>query len=657
MTLRIQVLILFLSFSITQSDLVTYHFQIRSIIGNPDGYPRPVITLCDNNGVWNRRRAFPAPLIRAHFGDQLEIHFTNLLRDQSTSIHFHGLHMYKNVWMDGVAMITQCPIYAGNTFTYRFNVTQVGTFWYHSHSHQQYADGLIGPMIIDPPRGEEDPIQMRYPYDSKSDYVIMIQEWYHESWQDIMAGYQGPYNSSYVYQPRYPWPPTSLLINGRGQFDCHTSNCTEEQKSNECNETLQCIPLRDSYYGHCNPSAYPQDQYLCHNGEYARLRLINAASGSPLRFWIDQHSLLIVARDSILIEPYEVSYIAISVGQRLDVIVKCNQDPRYKYMMYVSFPAEFVAGVNPDHWVSALFVYPNATNISSSQLNPTSNFTDNVLFEYQHMKPLNYSRKTSLPAVKRLRFDFSVIWNNSKDDALEEWQINNKTFVNPTNQPLLQTLYLGENLTLSLPPPRLGRLGNSYETHIEYLELGQIYEILMVNNDIQQHPFHLHGHTIEFIAAGTHENLTEKHYDICNEYKFNMLPVDFDRVLRPFDEETEILSVGDTFTVPRKGFVVFRFKADNPGPWLLHCHMEWHINPGLVVILSVGNNTLRSYQDLLPEPCLDQYPTCSQTKQQWRYYRSFPGSSASKFESFDRLTSRMGIIFFLFFSLYFVIWS
>ena len=629
--MKSSIFLLFLFALSSQCELIKYRFKIRSVIGNPDGYPRPVITIYSFNdtweGAWNRQRAFPAPLIRARQGDQLEIQYTNMLRDQSTSIHFHGLHMFKNPWMDGVAMITQCPIHIGHTFTYKFNLTQTGTYWYHSHSHQQYADGLIGPIIIDPPKGEDDPILIQYPYDPASDHLIMIQEWYHESWQDIMAGYQGPYNSSHLYRPRYPWPPTALLINGHGRFDCHTTDCTSPRPVNECHEELQCYPLRESYYGPCEIAAHDFDEFTCHNGQFARLRLINAASSAPLRFWIDQHSLLIVARDGIPVEPYEVPYIAIPVGQRLDVIVRCNQDPDYNYLIFVAFPANFVAGANPTDWVSALFAYPNATKMMYPQRTPSSNFTDDFLFEYKHLKPLNATRKKSPPAVKRLRYDFSVIWNNSINDALEEWQMNNKTFIAPKNQPLLQTIYFGDDLKSNLPVPTIGHLGSSYETYIEFLEVGQVYEILMVNNDIQQHPYHLHGYTVELISAGTLANLTSDHYDLCTEWKFDMVPVDFDRVLPPYDQEADILSIGDTFTVPRKGFVVFRFKADNPGPWLFHCHMEWHIDPGLVVIFSVGQDQGHSYKNLIPPPSVKEFPTCSQTKQQWPNYKSSFGVS------------------------------
>jgi len=39
----------------------------------------------------------------------------------------------------------------------------------------------------------------------------------------------------------------------------------------------------------------------------------------------------------------------------------------------------------------------------------------------------------------------------------------------------------------------------------------------------------------------------------------------------------------DTMMVAPAGYTVMRFKADNPGVWIMHCHMEWHITAGLTV--------------------------------------------------------------------------
>ena len=32
--------------------------------------------------------------------------------------------------------------------------------------------------------------------------------------------------------------------------------------------------------------------------------------------------------------------------------------------------------------------------------------------------------------------------------------------------------------------------------------------------------------------------------------------------------------------------VVFRFTTDNPGPWFLHCHIDWHLIEGLAIVFA-----------------------------------------------------------------------
>lgn len=41
----------------------------------------------------------------------------------------------------------------------------------------------------------------------------------------------------------------------------------------------------------------------------------------------------------------------------------------------------------------------------------------------------------------------------------------------------------------------------------------------------------------------------------------------------------------DTFVLRPDGYMVLRFRADNPGVWLFHCHIEWHIDQGLVATM------------------------------------------------------------------------
>jgi hypothetical protein len=37
----------------------------------------------------------------------------------------------------------------------------------------------------------------------------------------------------------------------------------------------------------------------------------------------------------------------------------------------------------------------------------------------------------------------------------------------------------------------------------------------------------------------------------------------------------------DVATLPGNGYLAIAFKKDNPGSWLLHCHIAWHASQGL----------------------------------------------------------------------------
>lgn len=93
---------------------VTYDFKVQWVGSNPDGaYEKPTMGI---NGHW------PVPPITANVGDTVVIHVTNQLGNQSTSLHFHGLFMNGTAQMDGPAMVNQCGIPPGSSFTYNFTV-------------------------------------------------------------------------------------------------------------------------------------------------------------------------------------------------------------------------------------------------------------------------------------------------------------------------------------------------------------------------------------------------------------------------------------------------------------------------------------------------------------------------------------------------------
>lgn len=93
---------------------VYLEWNITWVNAAPDGYERPVIGI---NNEW------PCPQVDVNVGDRLIVDVTNFLGNQSTAIHWHGLHQYTTGTMDGDAFVTQCPVPPGSTIRYDFTVS------------------------------------------------------------------------------------------------------------------------------------------------------------------------------------------------------------------------------------------------------------------------------------------------------------------------------------------------------------------------------------------------------------------------------------------------------------------------------------------------------------------------------------------------------
>jgi FtsP/CotA-like multicopper oxidase with cupredoxin domain len=99
-------------------------------------------------------------------------------------------------------------------------------------------------------------------------------------------------------------------------------------------------------------------------------------------------------------------------------------------------------------------------------------------------------------------------------------------------------------------------------------------DIIINNLDDGSHPFHLHGH--DFYVLKTYKS------DIgWGSFKDGAFPP----VSSP--ATTSILRK-DTIMVPRHGHAVIRFKADNEGLWMFHCHLLVHLGGGMAMGFQVG---------------------------------------------------------------------
>ncbi|SFJ51088.1 multicopper oxidase family protein [Thermoflavimicrobium dichotomicum] len=109
----------------------------------------------------------PGKTIQVEQGDKVRVHLKNQLK-KPVSIHWHGYPVPNT--MDGVPGMTQDPVEPGKSFTYEFEATVPGTFWYHSHfdSSNQVDQGLYGAFVVLPKQEDEK-------FDRE--YTLILDEW------------------------------------------------------------------------------------------------------------------------------------------------------------------------------------------------------------------------------------------------------------------------------------------------------------------------------------------------------------------------------------------------------------------------------------------------------------------------------------------------
>ena len=106
---------------------------------------------------------------------------------------------------------------------------------------------------------------------------------------------------------------------------------------------------------------------------------------------------------------------------------------------------------------------------------------------------------------------------------------------------------------------------------------GSYIFLQVINDDAVEHVFHLHGHTFWVLHAGKilHAPITRKSI------------VKFDNTQRfPRRDAIQVPPCsggkgGGGENGCLKGIVNLLIHFDNPGVWLFHCHIEWHMQAGL----------------------------------------------------------------------------
>lgn len=104
--------------------------------------------------AWTFNGTVPGPTLRVRVGDTVRIHFTNNL-DLRHSIHLHGLRY--TIENDGSQAYPASMPGPGQSYTYTYEATRPGLFYYHCHSSDgnhpisyHIQNGLFGAIIVYP---------------------------------------------------------------------------------------------------------------------------------------------------------------------------------------------------------------------------------------------------------------------------------------------------------------------------------------------------------------------------------------------------------------------------------------------------------------------------------------------------------------------------
>ncbi|KAK0488306.1 laccase lcc5, partial [Armillaria luteobubalina] len=272
-------------------------------------------------------------------------------------------------------------------------------------------------------------------------------------------------------------------------------------------------------------------------GTRYRIRMLNVGCDAAYTFSIDNHLMTIIEVDGVNHVPYTVDEIQIFAGQRYSFVLNADQDIGNYWIRAAPSvgPAGFAGGIN-----SAILRYSGAPVAEPSTVATTSVLAMNET----QLVPLENPGAPGSPVAggvdvaKNLAFAFSA----------GAFTVNGVTFVPPTTPVLLQLLSGAQNANDLLPQ------GSVYP-----LPLNATIEISMPGGVIGGgHPLHLHGHTFDVIrSAGS------------SVYNYKN-PVRRDVV--------NIGTTGDNVTI--------RFTTDNPGPWFLHCHIDWHLQAGFAIVFA-----------------------------------------------------------------------
>ncbi|KAK3984189.1 laccase-2 [Cladorrhinum sp. PSN332] len=279
-------------------------------------------------------------------------------------------------------------------------------------------------------------------------------------------------------------------------------------------------------------------------GKKYLIRLVNVAVDGVFQFSIDGHSLRVIGQDLVPLVPYDAESVELSVGQRVDVVVEASAAPG-NYWLRAGWINSCANNANPEG-MTGIVRYDAASTADPASVSTVVASTS----------CLGEPNERGVPAlgIDVENFGGGTTWENLgfTIDEYFKWTINTSSLILDWGEPTLEKIFAGEDIfpteynVVAVEPSGSGQ------------PEWQVLVIQDTSNIGISHPIHLHGHDFWVLAAETG--------------MFNGSTSGFN---------TANPSRRDTATLPGNGYLAIAFLLDNPGAWLVHCHIAWHASQGL----------------------------------------------------------------------------
>lgn len=310
------------------------------------------------------------------------------------------------------------------------------------------------------------------------------------------------------------------------------------------------------------------------------LRVVNVGMFVSQYVYIEDHEFVIVEIDGVYVEPKTVDSLYIAVAQRYGVLVKTKKNTEVKSFRFVNVIDRPMLDLVP---ADLKLISTNYMNYPKAESKPKALANEKNSFD-KLVASLNPIDDYTLTTLKKKQLysdaDYQIVLNFTMEqlgDGVTYAFFNNLTYTPPKVPSLYSVFSSGELAT------NAAIYGSNTNTFI--LQQGEIVEIVLNNMDPGLHPFHLHGHIFQLISRseGTEDEENPQVYNSSNPKHTN------------FPEHP---MMRDTVMVNANGFIVLRFKANNPGVWFFHCHVDWHLEQGLAITLVEAPLELQSQQKI-----------------------------------------------------------